>query len=146
VDVLEGIQVIDLSHGIAGPIVGMFLADFGAEVVKVEPPAGDPARGEPGFAAWNRGKKGVVIDPSDAARRRWLAELIAGACYATPGRLASFSRTPRFGPMRSPGIGEHARDVLRTAGLTDPEVDELISSGTVTAHGPLPQSLPTAYR
>ena len=69
-----------------------------------------------------------------------------GACYTTPGKLASFSRTPRFGPMRSPGIGEHAREVLRTAGLTDPEVDELIGSGTVTAHGPMPQSLPTPYR
>jgi crotonobetainyl-CoA:carnitine CoA-transferase CaiB-like acyl-CoA transferase len=79
VDALEGMQVVDLSYGIAGPIVGMFLADFGAEVIKVEPPAGDPARPEPGFAAWNRGKKSVVVDPADAGRRRWLAELIAGA-------------------------------------------------------------------
>jgi crotonobetainyl-CoA:carnitine CoA-transferase CaiB-like acyl-CoA transferase len=78
-DVLEGIQVVDLSHGIAGPVVGMFLADFGAEVVKVEPPDGDPARSEPGFAAWNRGKKGVIADPGDPGRGRWLAELIAGA-------------------------------------------------------------------
>ena len=92
-DVLEGIEVIDLSHGIAGPIVGMFLTDFGAEVIKVEAPAGDPARAEPGFAAWNRGKKGVVIDPSDAARRRWLAELIAGAdvCLASEaGTIAGY--------------------------------------------------------
>jgi crotonobetainyl-CoA:carnitine CoA-transferase CaiB-like acyl-CoA transferase len=79
VDALESIQVIDLSYGIAGPIVGMFLADFGAEVIKVEPPAGDPARAEPGFVAWNRGKKGVVADPASEGRRRWLAELIAGA-------------------------------------------------------------------
>jgi crotonobetainyl-CoA:carnitine CoA-transferase CaiB-like acyl-CoA transferase len=90
---------------------------------------------------------GVVRDPqlllSEFAHVRPGAD---GDCYATPGKLASFSRTPRFGPMRSPGIGEHARDVLRTAGLTDPEVDELIGSGTVTAHGPMPQSLPTAYR
>ena len=78
-DVLEGTQVVDLSYGIAGPVVGMFLADFGAEVIKVEPPEGDPARDEPGFAAWNRGKKSMVIDPSDTARCRWLAELIAGA-------------------------------------------------------------------
>ena len=78
-DALEGIQVVDLSYGIAGPIVGMFLADFGAEVIKVEPPAGDPARAEPGFAVWNRGKKSVVVDPADPARARWLRELIAGA-------------------------------------------------------------------
>jgi crotonobetainyl-CoA:carnitine CoA-transferase CaiB-like acyl-CoA transferase len=78
-DALEGMQVVDLSYGTAGPIVGMFLADFGAEVVKVEPPAGDPARADPGFAVWNRGKKSVVVDPADASGRRWLAELIAGA-------------------------------------------------------------------
>ena len=92
-DVLEGIQVIDLSNGIAGPIVGMFLADFGAEVIKVEPPSGDPARAEPGFAAWNRGKKSVVIDPSDTGRRRWLAELIAGAdvcLVSAAGTLAGY--------------------------------------------------------
>src|SRR6185437_6356096 len=33
-DILDGIQVVDLSHGTAGPVVGMFLADFGAEVIK----------------------------------------------------------------------------------------------------------------
>jgi crotonobetainyl-CoA:carnitine CoA-transferase CaiB-like acyl-CoA transferase len=92
-DVLEGIQVVDLSYGIAGPVVGMFLADFGAEVIKVELPAGDPARSEPGFTAWNRGKKGVVADPGDPARRRWLAELVAGAdvCLVSDsGTLASY--------------------------------------------------------
>jgi crotonobetainyl-CoA:carnitine CoA-transferase CaiB-like acyl-CoA transferase len=69
-----------------------------------------------------------------------------GSLYVTPGRLASFSRTPRSGPMGSPGAGEHARDVLRTAGLPDADIDELIRSGTITAGGPMPQSLPTAYR
>ena len=92
-DILEGMQVVDLSHGIAGPVVGMFLADFGAEVIKVEPPAGDPARSLPGFAAWNRGKKGVIADPADPGRRRWLAELIAGAdvCLVSDaGTLAGY--------------------------------------------------------
>jgi len=78
-DVLQGIKVLDLSTGTAGPIVGMFLADFGADVVKVEAPAGDPARAIAGFAMWNRGKKGVVIDPADAARLQWLRDRIAGA-------------------------------------------------------------------
>jgi len=40
----------------------MFLADHGADVVKVEPPGGDPARKLPGFAAWNRGKRSVIAD------------------------------------------------------------------------------------
>ena len=59
-DPLEGFQVIDLSHGIAGPVVGMFLADFGAEVIKVEPPEGDPARAEPGFAAAIRARNATT--------------------------------------------------------------------------------------
>jgi crotonobetainyl-CoA:carnitine CoA-transferase CaiB-like acyl-CoA transferase len=92
-DILEGMQVADLSTGTAGPVVGMFLADFGAEVVKVEPPGGDPARAEAGFAAWNRGKKGVTADPADPAGRRWVAELIAGAdvCLVSgAGTLAGY--------------------------------------------------------
>lgn len=78
-DALQDFRVIDLSTGIAGPIVGMFCADFGAEVVKIEPPAGDPARATAGFAVWNRGKKSVVVDPGDDARVRWLKDQIAGA-------------------------------------------------------------------
>ena len=77
--VLDSLQVVDLSHGIAGPITGMFMADFGAQVVKIESPLGDPGRDTPGFSMWNRGKKSVVVDPADEAQCRWLGELIAGA-------------------------------------------------------------------
>ena len=70
----------------------------------------------------------------------------AGGGYVTPGRMAGFSRTPRFGPLRSPGTGEHSRQALRTAGLTDAEIDCLIDAGTVVAGDPMPQALPTAYR
>ncbi len=78
-DALQDIRVLDLSTGVAGPIVGMFLADFGATVVKVEAPEGDPGRDLPGFATWNRGKAGVVVDPSDPTRLAWLATQAAGA-------------------------------------------------------------------
>jgi crotonobetainyl-CoA:carnitine CoA-transferase CaiB-like acyl-CoA transferase len=69
-----------------------------------------------------------------------------GGGYVTPGRMAGFSRTPRFGPLRSPGTGEHSREALRTAGLTDAEIESLIDAGTVVAGDPMPQALPTAYR
>src|SRR5216684_5748489 len=57
----------------------MLLADFGADVVKIEPPDGDPARVLPGFAVWNRNKRSVVVDQRLADGRRRLAELLAGA-------------------------------------------------------------------
>src|SRR5579859_5154723 len=78
-EALGTLQVVDVTNGIAGPIVGMFMADFGAEVVKIEPPTGDPTRNRPGFSMWNRGKKSVVVDPANAEQCRWLGDLISGA-------------------------------------------------------------------
>src|ERR1700730_5429990 len=60
--VLDGIRVLDLSWGIAGPITGMLLADHGADVVKVEPPHGDPFRGTAGYDVWLRGRRSVALD------------------------------------------------------------------------------------
>src|SRR5215472_3580146 len=67
---LEGIRVLDLSRVIAGPYCAAFLADLGADVVKVErPPLGDDLRvlrGKNGmsasFAAINRNKRGIALD------------------------------------------------------------------------------------
>ncbi len=59
---LQGLRVLDCGHYIAGPLLGMLLADQGAAVVKLERPGGDPARREPAFATWNRGKRSVVLD------------------------------------------------------------------------------------
>jgi crotonobetainyl-CoA:carnitine CoA-transferase CaiB-like acyl-CoA transferase len=65
---LLGIRVIDFGRGY-GAIPGMVLADYGAEVIKVEPPAGDPWRREPAFRQWNRGKQSVVLDLKTTAGR-----------------------------------------------------------------------------
>src|ERR1700722_18955632 len=67
---LGGIRVLDLSRVLAGPYVGRMLADLGADVVKVEPPDGDPARlwgairaGQSGFyVQQNAGKRGICVD------------------------------------------------------------------------------------
>lgn len=78
-------RVIDLGHWAAGPIAGMVLADLGAEVIKVEPPTGDPARSmgvnfphgwSTFFLAVNRNKRFVCIDYRSEAGRRLLTELI----------------------------------------------------------------------
>ena len=71
---LSGITVIDLTQFLPGPMMTVMMADQGAEVIKIEPPAGDPARDQAPFAdyggapfsVWfanlNRGKRSLVID------------------------------------------------------------------------------------
>src|SRR5882672_3120906 len=67
---LHGLRVIDVTQVMAGPFCAMMLADFGADVIKVEPPAGDSTRTMPGavgtdspsFNAVNRGKRSVVLN------------------------------------------------------------------------------------
>jgi crotonobetainyl-CoA:carnitine CoA-transferase CaiB-like acyl-CoA transferase len=76
---LDDIRVIDLSTGPAPGIATMILADFGADVIKVEAPDGDPMRMLPNAPMWLRGKRSVVLDleqPSDRAR---MHELVRSA-------------------------------------------------------------------
>lgn len=60
--VLEGVRVLDLSWGVAGPMTAMLLADQGADVTKIEPPGGDPFRDQLGYKVWQRGKRSAVLD------------------------------------------------------------------------------------
>src|SRR5262245_65520824 len=71
---LEGIRVVELGVWVAGPSAGGVLADWGASVVKIEPPDGDPFRGlyltasgvelpaNPPFELDNRGKRSIALD------------------------------------------------------------------------------------
>ena len=59
---LRGVRVVEFGQYIPGPLLGMLLAEQGADVIKVERPGGDPARSEPAFATWNRGKRSVELD------------------------------------------------------------------------------------
>jgi crotonobetainyl-CoA:carnitine CoA-transferase CaiB-like acyl-CoA transferase len=76
---LEGVRVVDFSIGVAGPLAGMMLADHGADVLKVEPPAGDPARSRAGFHVWNRGKRAVGFDAGSQRDWAWLGDLLEDA-------------------------------------------------------------------
>jgi crotonobetainyl-CoA:carnitine CoA-transferase CaiB-like acyl-CoA transferase len=76
---LSGLRVVEVSSWIAGPVVSLLLAEAGADVVKVESQAGDPARGTAGFATWNRSKRSVALDLGDEAGRASLQRLLAGA-------------------------------------------------------------------
>lgn len=74
--VLDGVTVLDLTEGSAGPVATMLLADHGADVVKVERPGGDPFRRSAAYTVWNRSKRSVVLDlrdPDGSARLRELA-------------------------------------------------------------------------
>ena len=67
--VLEGINVLDLSWGVAGPIATMLLADNGATVTRIEAPGSDPFASWPGSRVWARGKRSAVLDLKDATER-----------------------------------------------------------------------------
>ncbi len=82
--VLSGIRVLDIGHVLAGPLVATFLGDFGADVIKVEPPGGDPLRVLSSsvdsvplwWAAEARNKRSIVIDLRTDAGRDLLLDLV----------------------------------------------------------------------
>lgn len=88
---LSGIKVVDLSQFLPGPMMTVMMADHGAQVIKVEPAHGDPARDQAPFdtygddehSVWfanlNRGKKSVVLDLKSEAGTAALRDLIAEA-------------------------------------------------------------------
>jgi formyl-CoA transferase len=86
---LDGIRVIDAASFIAGPVAATVMADLGAQVIKVEPPAGDTYRlrnagypPSPYNFPWivdNRSKRGLALDLRAEAGQRVLHRLIAGA-------------------------------------------------------------------
>ena len=85
---LAGIRVIELGQLLAGPFAGTLLAYFGAEVIKVEPPGGDPIRGwrkldEEGTSFWwrslGRNKKCITLDLKNPRGIDVAQKLIQGA-------------------------------------------------------------------
>ena len=89
---LDGTRIVDLTGGIAGPYATLLLAGLGADVIKVEPPDGDPTRllppfagGAPGterglaFLHLNRGSRSVVLDREREQDRQAFRELVATA-------------------------------------------------------------------
>jgi crotonobetainyl-CoA:carnitine CoA-transferase CaiB-like acyl-CoA transferase len=98
---LDGIRVLDMSRWIAGPHAALMMGDMGADIVKVESPAGDPSRlsgphvnGESTyFMALNRSKRGIVIDTRSAEGVELLRRLVEKSDVLVenfrPGTLAA---------------------------------------------------------
>ncbi|WP_439817859.1 CaiB/BaiF CoA transferase family protein [Zavarzinia sp. CC-PAN008] len=102
---LEGVRVVELASYIAAPAAGCMLADWGAEVIKVEPPGGDPIRKfmdnvgasgiaeNPVFELDNRGKRSIAIDIRSEGGAEVMRRLVAQAdVFLTNVRPAALAR------------------------------------------------------
>jgi crotonobetainyl-CoA:carnitine CoA-transferase CaiB-like acyl-CoA transferase len=135
---LEGVKVVELGVWVAGPAAGGILADWGADVIKIEPPTGDPARMfgrmlgiedgiSPPFEMDNRGKRSVVLDLTTDDGRASAFELVSGAdVFLTNVRPAALrragldfetvaARNPRLVYGLITGYGERGPDADRAA-------------------------------
>jgi crotonobetainyl-CoA:carnitine CoA-transferase CaiB-like acyl-CoA transferase len=134
---LEGLKIVEYATYIAAPGAGGIMADWGADVVKVEPPGGDPIRMffasvgiegvavNPVFELDNRGKRGIVLDTAQDAGRDALLKLIDGAdvflTNVRPGGLkragldheALLKRNPRLVYATLTGYGLDGPDADR---------------------------------
>jgi crotonobetainyl-CoA:carnitine CoA-transferase CaiB-like acyl-CoA transferase len=73
---LAGLRVLDFGMYVAAPFAAQVFADLGADVIKIEPPAGDPARRISQFLACNRGKRSLALDLKDPGSRVVLERLV----------------------------------------------------------------------
>ena len=73
---LESYRVIELGNGPITGLAGMVLADFGADVIKIDPPGGDPFAFMPAYRLWTRGKRCVSVDLRNAENLQELRSLI----------------------------------------------------------------------
>ncbi|MBI5257186.1 MAG: CoA transferase [Burkholderiales bacterium] len=99
---LHGLRVVEFTHMVMGPTCGMVLADLGADVVKVEPLAGDNTRrllgsGAGFFPMFNRNKRSLAVDMGQARGRELVLKLVATADV--------FSENFKPGTMDTLGLG-----------------------------------------
>ena len=113
---LQGMKIVELGHYIAAPFCTRLLADLGAEVIKVEPPGGDPFRGwgaqKDGHSVWfsvhGRNKLSVTLDLKSEEGKRRVKALCARADAMVenfrPGYLERIGLGPAVLQAENPGL------------------------------------------
>jgi crotonobetainyl-CoA:carnitine CoA-transferase CaiB-like acyl-CoA transferase len=132
---LQTVRVVELGAWVAGPGAGGILADWGADVVKVEPPQGDPARNfgrmlggdlpvNPVFELDNRGKRSIAVDLSEERGTDLVHQLVAEAdVFLTNLRPTALTRVG-LGPDETCGRNERLVYAIITGyGLDGPDAD-----------------------
>jgi crotonobetainyl-CoA:carnitine CoA-transferase CaiB-like acyl-CoA transferase len=130
---LSGLRIVEIGESMAVQVAGLMLAELGADVLKIERPSGDPARGTAPFANWNRGKRSLLADLDTPEGRASLEARLSGADVLlhqfSPARAAArglddaglMARFPRLvvcaitgSPQRHPDV-ERSNDELLVA-------------------------------
>ena len=150
---LAGVRVIELCNFISGPFATMMLSDLGAEVIKVEPPRGDPFRRfgrsgasvSPLFVNTNRGKRNVVLDLKDKDDTGALLQLLNTADVMVsnwrPGAAARLGLVDDDLSRRNPNL---IRIYISGFGATGPLADRPVYDTIIQAHLGAGQNSPPA--
>lgn len=110
---LDGLKVVEFTHMVMGPSIGVILADLGADVIKVEPEGGDHTRRLPGsgagyFPMYNRNKRSICLDLKSDAGRAEARKLVDAADVMIenfrPGALAKLGLGPGDFAQSNPGL------------------------------------------
>lgn len=104
---MSHIRVLDFGHYLAGPMVGMMLADMGAEVIRIDPPDG-PHWKSPAFGMLSRGKRSLVVDLKSASGLTTVMDLVARSDVTIenfrPGVMDRLGLGPKSLRQTNPGI------------------------------------------
>ena len=115
---LAGIKVVEFTHMVMGPAVGLILADMGADVIKLEPLHGDKTRGLPGsgagyFPAYNRNKRSLCVDLKSPQGKAAVLRLVDDADVLVENFRPGTMDRLGFGYEATPGAQQGSDLLLR---------------------------------
>jgi crotonobetainyl-CoA:carnitine CoA-transferase CaiB-like acyl-CoA transferase len=111
-NIFSGLKVVDLASFVAGPGAAVILSDFGADVIKVEPPNGD---------LWRMANK---VPPQPLAKEAYTWH----STIDSPIQVHGVAKVPA---KRAPELGEHNEEILKELGFDAKEIDGFRTSGTL---------------